>query len=106
MYRDANFRQLRRSGTTTDGRPVVAGVFSVVNSEGVGLDVLLELFHDRRWAVDWLDFLRHARDFGWNLRTAAVKIHAAVEQVEGPQIAAGWLERAHAVIAALPPHHA
>lgn len=100
MYRDANFRQLRHAGTTTDGRPVVAGLFAVVNSEGVGLDVLLELFHDRRWAVDWLDFFRHARAFGWNLRTAAGKVHAAVEQVEGPQVAAAWLERAHTLIAA------
>jgi hypothetical protein len=100
MHRDANFRHLRRSGTTTDGRPVVAGLFAVVNSEGVGLDVLLELLHDRRWVVDWLDFLRHARDFGWNLRTAAGKIHAAIEQVEGPQAAAAWHERAEAVLAA------
>lgn len=93
MYRDANFRHIRRSGTTSDGRPVVAGLFSVVNSEGVGLDVLLELFHDRRWVVDWLDFLRHAKDFGWNLRTAAGKIHSALEQVEGPQLASAWLAR-------------
>ena len=101
MYRDANFRHIRRSGTSTDGRPVVAGLFSVVNSEGVGLDVLLELFHDRRWIVDWLDFLRHARDFGWNLRTAAGKIHAAIEQVEGPQVAAAWLARADTILDAL-----
>lgn len=101
MYRDANFRHLRRSGTTSDGRPVIAGLFSVVNSEGVGLDVLLELLHDRRLVVDWLDFLRHARDFGWNLRTAAGKIHAAVEQVEGPQVAAAWLQRAETLLAAL-----
>lgn len=100
MYRDANFRHLRRSGTTTDGRPVVAGVFAVVNSEGVGLDVLLELLHDRRWVVDWLDFLRHAREFGWNLRTSVGKIHAALEQVEGPQVAAAWHERARVLLAA------
>jgi hypothetical protein len=101
MYRDANFRHIRRSGTSTDGRPVVAGLFSVVNSEGVGLDVLLELLHDRRWLVDWLDVLRHARDFGWNLRTAAGKIHAAIEQVEGPQVAAAWLARADTLLDAL-----
>lgn len=101
MYRDANFRHLRRAGTTSDGRPVIAGLFSVVNSEGVGLDVLLELFHDRRWLVDWLDFFQHARDFGWNLRTAVGKVHAAVEQVEGPHVAAAWLARAEAMLAAL-----
>ena len=82
MYRDANFRHLRRSGTTSDGRPVVAGLFSVVNSEGVALDMLLELFHDRRWCVDWFDFLLSARSFGWNLRTTLGKIHTAVEAVE------------------------
>jgi hypothetical protein len=101
MYRDANFRQLRISGATADGRPVVAGLFPVVNSEGVGLDLLLEVMHDRRWAVDWLDFLRTAREFGWNMRTTLGRIHGALEQVEGAALAGQWLAQAQLVADAL-----
>ena len=101
MYLDANFRGLRVSGTTHDGVPVIAGLFPVVNSEGVALDMLLELFRDRRWTVDWFDFLVHARDFGWNLRTTLGKIHTAVEAVEGATFAAAWLRSAEAIVPTL-----
>lgn len=98
MYLDANFRSLRISGTTAEGGPVIAGLFPVVNSEGVALDMLLELFHDRRWTVDWFDFLVHARDFGWNLRTTLAKIHTAIEAIEGPTFAAAWLRSAEGLL--------
>ncbi|HEY0132854.1 MAG TPA: hypothetical protein VGB85_02205 [Nannocystis sp.] len=101
MYLDANFRSLRVSGTTSEGVPVIAGLFPVVNSEGVALDMLLELFHDRRWSVDWFDFLVHARDFGWNLRTTLGKIHTALEAVEGPAFAGAWLRSAEAMVPTL-----
>jgi len=51
MYLDANFRSLRISGTTADGVPVIAGLFPVVNSEGVALDMLLE---GGAYAAGWL----------------------------------------------------
>lgn len=98
MYLDANFRSLRLSGATAAGQPVVAGLFPVVNSEGVALDMLLELFHDRRWVVDWFDFLVHAAQFGWNLRTTLTKIHTALEAVEGAAFAAGWLRAAEGLL--------
>jgi len=98
MYLDANFRGLRISGTTVGGGLVIAGLFPVVNSEGVALDMLLELFHDRRWTVDWFDFLVHARDFGWNLRTTLAKIHTALEAIEGPAFAAAWQRSAEGVL--------
>jgi len=101
MYLDANFRSLRISGTTAEGMPVIAGLFPVVNSEGVALDMLLELFHDRRWCVDWFDFLLSARSFGWNLRTTLGKIHTAVEAVEGAGYAAAWLRAAEALLPSL-----
>ena len=99
MYLDANFRSLRVSGSTAEGRPVVAGLFPVVNSEGVALDMLLELFHDRRWVVDWFDFLVHAAQFGWNLRTTLAKVHTALEAVEGTSFADGWLRAAEPLLA-------
>lgn len=101
MYLDANFRGLRVSGTNAEGLPVIAGLFPVVNSEGVALDMLLELFHDRRWCVDWFDFLLAARGFGWNLRTTLTKIHTAIEAVEGAAHAAGWLRAAEAMLPSL-----
>jgi hypothetical protein len=101
MYLDANFRSLRVSGTTAEGSLVIAGLFPVVNSEGVALDMLLELFHDRRWCVDWFDFLLAARGFGWNLRTTLGKIHTAVEAVEGPGYAAAWLRGAEGLLPTL-----
>lgn len=101
MYLDANFRSLRVSGASAGGMPVIAGLFPVVNSEGVGLDVLLELFHDRRWIVDWFDFLLTARDFGWNLRSTLAKVHAAMAAIEGAAHADGWLRGAEALLPTL-----
>ncbi len=101
MYLDANFRSLRVSGASTAGMPVIAGLFPVVNSEGVGLDVLLELFHDRRWVVDWFDFLLTARDFGWNLRGTLAKVHAAMAAIEGAAHADAWLRGAESLLPTL-----
>lgn len=101
MYLDANFRGLRVSGASPEGLPVIAGLFPVVNSEGVALDVLLELFHDRRWVVDWFDFLLTARDFGWNLRGTLAKIHAALAAIEGAAHADAWLAGAESLLPTL-----
>lgn len=98
-YRDANFRGLRVVGWTTDGRPVLAGLFPVVNSEGVSLDVLLDLLHVCGWVVDWPDFLRAAQAFGWKPHNTLVKIHAALAAIEGTEHADAWKQRAATFLA-------
>lgn len=57
---------LRRVGTTTDGRPVVAGepFFVLADSYGFPLSCSLAEVFKRGWRVDWLGYFRAYRDSG------------------------------------------
>jgi len=100
-YLDQNFRQLSFSGTTPEGKRVLAGVFPVVNSEGIGFDLLLEVLHELGWVIDWLDLFRAAKAFGWRAAATLSKIRTALDAIEGPTAADVWLPRAQTLASAL-----
>ncbi|MGB1013506.1 MAG: hypothetical protein ACPG4T_05165 [Nannocystaceae bacterium] len=59
------------------------GVFPLVNSEGIALDVLVHGLWVRGCVPDWLDFMRAAKAFGWNLETTCSRVLQAVSDVHG-----------------------
>jgi len=67
------------------GSRVVRGVFPLVNSEGIALDVLVHGLWVRDCVPDWLDFLGAAKAFGWNLDTTSSRVLQAVSDVHGRQ---------------------
>lgn len=82
-YRRRNFRDLQIVGKTDNGYRVVAGLFPLVNSEGIALDILIHGLWQRGYVPDWINFLREAQAYGWNLGTTKARIVQAVSDVHG-----------------------
>lgn len=72
-----------QSGETTDGRPVVTGVFTLMSTHGLPLEFILEELKGRGLVTDWIDFVVKARADGWKDRTIAARAEAAVGDVFG-----------------------
>lgn len=73
-----------QSGVTTDGRPVVAGLYAFYETHGVALGLVVEALHARGAAPDWADFYHAARAAGVGRESVREKVRAAVAEVHGP----------------------
>lgn len=74
---------------TTEGKPVIGGVFPLVNSEGILLEVLISRMHDKGYVIDWHGFWKEAMENGWNPRSTVTKIATSVGEVLGPEVREG-----------------
>ena len=66
---------------------MIAGLFPIVTSEGVPLDVLLAGMQSRGLTPDWVDFFGEARRFGWNVEATLTRVELAVQDAIGPEVA-------------------
>lgn len=73
------------SGVTVDGRIVVRHVAKYVSTHGIPLDVVLAFWHERGYAVDWLNFVQESMAEGASLRTVRAKILEAIGVVYTPK---------------------
>jgi hypothetical protein len=76
---------MHRSGTTTDNRPVIAGVARLTTTHGLPLEVLLEYFRERSMVVDWVDYVACCLKDGHNPDTIRSRIETAIADVYGKQ---------------------
>lgn len=76
---------LRHVGKTKYEEPVFAGVQIMTGTHGVPLELVLGMFQDRGWVVDWLDYIAGALKDGANPRTIRARILSAVGEVYGSQ---------------------
>lgn len=60
---------MNQSGITIDGKPVLSGVFDLVGTVGLPLDIVICELIDRGAVIDMMDFIRDARRDGWKNRT-------------------------------------
>jgi hypothetical protein len=81
------------TGATPDGRPVIAGVFPLVGTHSVPLEIVLDFFQRRGFVMDWLDYIAGARKDGHKPRTIKARITAAVGDVFGREHAQAVGER-------------
>lgn len=44
---------MRQSGVTTGGQPVIAGIFALIGTHGVPLELILAHFHEAGMVMDW-----------------------------------------------------
>lgn len=72
------------SGASSDGRPVVRGVYRMHETTGTPLDVILEGIRDRGMLPDWQSFVVEAVEAGMSLKRAIAKLEPAVADVFGP----------------------
>lgn len=92
MYLDKNFRKLKIVGKTSDGKNVVAGIFPVVNSEGLALDIILEICKEKNFVIDWIDFIQDSIQTGWNINNTISKIKAALEMIYDEKLTKEWFD--------------
>ena len=75
---------MHQTATTTDNYPVLAGVFPLVGTHGVPLEIVLDFFQRRGMVMDWPDYIAGALADGHKPRTIKARILAAVGDVYGP----------------------
>jgi hypothetical protein len=76
---------LFKSGTTTDGRTVVRGVFQLYETEGLPLDVIFDSLIARNSIPDWIHFVQEAEDAGMKLDRILSKLDPAISDTYGPE---------------------
>lgn len=76
-------RIMRQSGITTEGLRVFKGVFALVGTHGIHLEVILHQFKDTGRVVDWIDYIKGALKDGHNPRTIRARVLSAVGDAYG-----------------------
>ena len=92
-YIPKNFRSFKISGITINGQKVLAGWFSLINSEGISLDVVLQAIKLKGLTPDWISFINDAINFGWNPNSLLSKIEIATKDVYGEEYSNEILKR-------------
>jgi hypothetical protein len=76
-------RLLQRVGSTTDGLPVVAGVFRFCETYGLPLVDLLYVLQKQGVMVDWLAYVSEAERAGMKRTRVLVGLDVAISDVYG-----------------------
>jgi hypothetical protein len=71
---------------TTDGKQVIGGVFPLVSSEGIPLEVLVQQIHHNGRVIDWYGFWNDSLKAGWNPHSTRTKILTSIGETLGPKI--------------------
>ena len=77
---------LFKSGTTTDGKTVVRGVFRLYETEGLHLDVIFDALKERNAIPDWGHFVQEAEVGGMKLDRILSKLDAAIVDSYGTEM--------------------
>lgn len=77
---------LTKSGTTSDGRTVVQGVYRLYETEGLPLDVILDALIAHNSIPDWTAFVREAELAGMKLDRILAKLDAAISDTYGSEM--------------------
>lgn len=80
-------------GITTTNQPVLDGVFELVDTYGVPLEVVLSEFRHRGLAPAWDVFMMEASKAGWSDRNTDSRIEAACADVYGAEHTAEVMRR-------------
>lgn len=83
MSRQKN--ELYQSGITTDGKPIMAGIFSFYETHGLPLDVILITFIEKGWVPDWVEFYETAISAGMKHDRILSKLEEAISDSFGKE---------------------
>lgn len=76
-----------QTGITTDNKMVIAGVYSFYETEGLPLDIILDLFIKKNAIPDWIDFYNCAIKSGMKHSRIISKLYEAISDTYGSQCA-------------------
>jgi hypothetical protein len=93
---------MNQVGITTDGRPLVAGVFPLLGTHGVRLEVIIAELARAALVVSWPDHVADARADGHKPARVKTRVLEAVEDVHGADSAREVGARLERVLRDLP----
>ena len=73
-------------GETSDGKPVVAGIYRFHETAGIPVDIILEVIRDRGHMPDWQSFVVEAVSAGMSVERAIAKLEPCIVDVFGPEM--------------------
>ena len=80
-------------GKTEDGKLVVTGLFELVDTHGIPLDIVVSKFEERGLMPSWTHFYDKAVKAGWKPEGVVQKLRGVVGDVYGPKFREGWEKR-------------
>ena len=80
-------------GRTEDGKPVVSGMFKMVDTHGIPLEVVISHLNDNGLMPSWTHFYDRAVKAGWKPDGVIQKLTVAVGDIYGPEFREEWEER-------------
>jgi hypothetical protein len=72
-------------GYTVEGSPVVSGIFRFVETHGLPLEIVLDIFRERAFMPCWMSFHREATKAGMSHERIIAKLDPALVDVYGPK---------------------
>lgn len=70
-------------GYTSEKDLVVKGVFDLISTRGLPLDMVIEELCNQGIVIDWFDFYESSIKGGWKPNTAITKIQSSVGDILG-----------------------
>ena len=67
-----------QTGITTDDKPVLGGVYSFFETQGLPLDVIFICFMERGWIPDWIELYKDAHKAGMKHARILSKLEEAI----------------------------
>ena len=90
-------------GKTEDGKLVVKGLFRLVDTYGLPLEVAVHHLNEQGLMPSWLEFWRMAGKSGWKPSSTYQKLLVVVSDVYGPEFRDEWENRMGSLLAESPP---
>ena len=84
---------IKVTGVSPEGIQSVSGVFKMVDTYGLPLDIIIDQLKDRGMMPDWIDFYDQAIKVGWKPKGVLSKLSEAIIDVYGIDFYTGWLSR-------------
>jgi alanyl-tRNA synthetase len=81
------------SENTNENKRVVSGVFKLIDTNGIPLDIILQDLNKKNIIIDWIDFYLHAKKSGWKLKTIIDKIKYPLIDINGEEYSKSVLYR-------------
>ena len=70
-------------GETKDGKTVVSGLFRLMDTQGIPLDIVLEFLQTRDLVPSWPHFYEEAISSGWTHKTTILRMETAITDTYG-----------------------
>jgi len=79
----AGLETVKCVGYTTDGIPVIGGVWSLSATYGVPLETALVLIYEHGWMVDWINIISDSRKDGANSQRLIARLRNILSPTYG-----------------------